>query len=164
MTVQSQLDALSLVDSLRDRLASYTAGRFFLRDERLQGAADAVWRGPAENGGLLADLWVEGAFQPAGSGVSLSDLSQNGPLPAERVEHLARAGIFPDKRPLYRHQLDAWEATRRTTIEDEPAVLISAGTGAGKTEAFLLPILSRLFSTPAVDVGCGVSSSTRLTP
>ncbi len=45
------------------------------------------------------------------------------------------------QRP-YRHQLEAW----RTLIEAEPkrSVLVSSGTGSGKTECFLIPILHDL--------------------
>lgn len=58
--------------------------------------------------------------------------------------------------PPYTHQADALEAT----IRDGKSLVITTGTGSGKTESFLLPILARLaieahgspasFATPAV--------------
>lgn len=49
---------------------------------------------------------------------------------------------FPVKQKPYRHQLEAWQAL----IEAEPrrSVLVSSGTGSGKTECFLIPILNDL--------------------
>ncbi len=148
MTAESQLDALALAHSLRQRLVDHSADTFFLRDKRLQRPVEAVWRGEAERGGLVSGLWVEGAFPSASSDVTLGHLEQEGLLPSTLAQYLSEADVFPSSRPLYQHQLEAWQLTRPTNPSDEPAVLVSAGTGAGKTEAFLLPVLSRLFSEP----------------
>lgn len=55
---------------------------------------------------------------------------------------LAEDYTFPARRRPYRHQLDAW----RALIEAEPprSVLVTSGTGSGKTECFLIPILHDL--------------------
>ena len=53
--------------------------------------------------------------------------------------HAAEA--FPlDRRP-YTHQVEAWRAL---AAPEARAVVVSAGTGAGKTECFLVPILDDL--------------------
>lgn len=46
----------------------------------------------------------------------------------------------PDAQP-YRHQIHAWE---HLTAADRRSVLVSSGTGSGKTECFLMPLLSDL--------------------
>ena len=49
---------------------------------------------------------------------------------------------FPLDRKPYVHQKIAWE----TLLQEDPrSVLISAGTGSGKTECFLLPIIEDLY-------------------
>ena len=48
-------------------------------------------------------------------------------------------GLFPTARPLYRHQLEAWRESR-----NGKAVVVTSGTGSGKTECYLLPIFSSL--------------------
>ncbi|MCB1822761.1 MAG: DEAD/DEAH box helicase, partial [Candidatus Competibacteraceae bacterium] len=49
---------------------------------------------------------------------------------------------FPARRRPYRHQLEAWQAL----IQGQPprSVLVTSGTGSGKTECFLIPILNDL--------------------
>ena len=48
---------------------------------------------------------------------------------------------FPRTRRPFLHQVDAW----RLLGEPEPqSVLVTSGTGSGKTECFLFPILSDL--------------------
>jgi len=50
------------------------------------------------------------------------------------------SGLFPFKNAkLYKHQYDAM----RASLNGNP-VVVTSGTGSGKTEAFLLPIISRL--------------------
>lgn len=56
------------------------------------------------------------------------------------VRQFLGIGIFPDGRRLYAHQLEMLEtAVKRSAV-------ITAGTGGGKTEAFLAPILSSIIS------------------
>lgn len=45
--------------------------------------------------------------------------------------------------PAYSHQLEAW---RVLTAEQKNSVLVSSGTGSGKTECFLVPLLNDLVS------------------
>ncbi|WP_159141399.1 DEAD/DEAH box helicase, partial [Escherichia coli] len=45
------------------------------------------------------------------------------------------------KAPVpFRHQLTAW----RTILEDKKSLLVSSGTGSGKTECFMVPVLEDL--------------------
>lgn len=55
------------------------------------------------------------------------------------IEHLAR-GLFPANRSLYRHQEDAL----LETIGQGHDIVVTTGTGSGKTETFLLPLLAQL--------------------
>jgi len=48
---------------------------------------------------------------------------------------------FPRDREPYRHQVEAW---RLLSGPDPRSVLVSSGTGSGKTECFLVPILNDL--------------------
>ena len=54
-------------------------------------------------------------------------------------------GLFPEpERKLYRHQFQAWQASRQGE-----AVVVTSGTGSGKTECFLLPVLSAIIEESA---------------
>lgn len=79
---------------------------------------------------------VEGEIRtPAGS------LAQAGapPILAELIENVI-LGNVPVPRRLFAHQEEALVASYR----DNDHVVLTSGTGSGKTESFLLPIFSRL--------------------
>ena len=76
------------------------------------------------------------AFPPAHK---LAELERQYPefLPtglAELVQH----GVAVDRFSLYKHQEEALLAA----FSDRPSLLVATGTGSGKTEAFVLPILA----------------------
>ncbi|NTU50425.1 MAG: DEAD/DEAH box helicase, partial [Desulfobulbaceae bacterium] len=61
-------------------------------------------------------------------------------VPKELAE-LAQLGLLSSKYPLYKHQEDALE--RAWAADGTPQhLIISSGTGSGKTETFYLPILA----------------------
>jgi Lhr-like helicase len=63
---------------------------------------------------------------------------------SQDVAEFAASGLFPARRLLHRHQLEAFEATRAGR-----AVVVTSGTGSGKTECFLIPILAALLEESA---------------
>ncbi|MSP12366.1 MAG: DEAD/DEAH box helicase, partial [Chloroflexi bacterium] len=68
----------------------------------------------------------------------LKEATQKLGLSADLAD-FAADGLFPAKRQLYEHQYQAIKS-----IQDGRHVVITAGTGSGKTEAFLLPIIGEL--------------------
>jgi DEAD/DEAH box helicase domain-containing protein len=143
------LDALKLADALRDRLTELALEEGHLRDGVLREQARALWSGPPELGGLVGELWVEGAFGAERSGQTLRDLEARGVIVAGLVEQLERSGAMPPGRHLYTHQQDALMAVHEArTKSQRPGLVVTAGTGAGKTESFLLPLLDELWRTP----------------
>jgi DEAD/DEAH box helicase domain-containing protein len=54
---------------------------------------------------------------------------------------LASEYRFPAERRPYVHQIDSWEILAKSTRE---SAVITSGTGSGKTECFLIPILNDL--------------------
>jgi ATP-dependent helicase YprA (DUF1998 family) len=100
-------------------------------------------------GGLVSELWVEGAFPSKSSDVSLKQLAADGHFDAKLAEQLSRTQAIPDKTRLYTHQLAAIEHSNAFLSKNQkPAIVVTAATGAGKTEVFLLPMLNSLYSTP----------------
>lgn len=76
-------------------------------------------------------LDVTDAFR---KGLTLHDLISHGELP----QSFARLNLYLD-RPLYQHQLTALEK-----VSKGENLIVSTGTGSGKTESFLYPILRSL--------------------
>jgi DEAD/DEAH box helicase domain-containing protein len=83
---------------------------------------------------------------------TLGDLSGN--LLAQRlVDALdqALAERMPRERKPYRHQLEAWQASA-----DGLSCMVTSGTGSGKTECFMIPMLDSLLRDPAQGLLTGV--------
>lgn len=77
-------------------------------------------------------LEVTDAFS---SGVSIEDLISEGLLP----KSFAKINVNLE-RPLYKHQ----EIAIRHIAEEKRNLVVSTGTGSGKTESFLIPVLREL--------------------
>src|SRR5215475_14056860 len=58
----AQLDAFTFANTIRDRLVDFSLDRNFVRLPELTEICRKLWAGRAEYGGLVSDLWVEGAF------------------------------------------------------------------------------------------------------
>ncbi len=137
------IDAIRLAETLRDRLVNFTLDDQYIWDAQLRGICKAIWEGKPENGGLVSELWVEGTFAAKTSNETLYSLVEQGVFSSELCAHLNSQDCVPSNRLLYLHQHDA---IVRASRGDSPAMLITAGTGAGKTESFLLPMLNELYS------------------
>jgi DEAD/DEAH box helicase domain-containing protein len=143
----AQLDAMKLVEAVTHRLVDLASDECFMRDEAITAICRRLWAASPEKGGLVSDLWVEGAFPaeiPSDGPRSLADLVQIGSFDQELAAHLDNTGSVPRSRLLYTHQRDAI-LQAGADIQKRPGLIITAGTGAGKTECFLLPVLNQLY-------------------
>jgi len=143
-----QVDALKMVEHVRTRLVDLAASQNYVRDKKLSDAMRKVWEGPGAEGGLVSELWVEGAFPGERSRDSLKSLSDEGLFPDDLCRHVNARDVFPEDRLLYNHQSEALRKASAAKIGEKPAFVMTAGTGLGKTEAFLLPMLADLWTTP----------------
>lgn len=140
----SQVDALRMADHVRSRLVDLAVSENYFRDAQISEVARRLWSGPGTEGGLVSELWVEGAFPGQRSTDSLKSLNKEGLLPDGLYDQIAKSRVFPVERELYTHQLEAFR-TAGTSQKIRPSIVITAGTGLGKTEAFLLPMLTDLW-------------------
>lgn len=154
----STLNALSAVENVKQRLIDFVLEDHFVRDDVVREACRAIWSGSPEEGGLVSDLWVEGSFPCRSEGPSLSQRSGDGKFHKGLCELIDKnRGFGKDwvPRSIQSESMDAALDGYRADVK--PAIVVSAGTGAGKTEAFLLPMLNEVFSHPAQQ-GEGVSA------
>lgn len=100
-------------------------------------------------GSFLADPVFEATFGWKPADRSLGDLKDNllhrdliNALSNPEKKDISEDYSFSLQQRPYRHQLQAW----RALIEAQPprSVLVTSGTGSGKTECFLIPILHDL--------------------
>lgn len=152
----SQLDAFQTAAEVRRRLVDLGLESNFVRDKSLRDICRAIWEGSPAEGGLVSDIWVEATFPAESSGVTLARLVEEGIVNRKLCEHLDDRDAVPADRPLYDHQTAAIRASAAPQPGNHPGIVITAGTGAGKTESFLLPVLNELFSENAPHQGGGV--------
>ena len=129
-----RLDAVAVSDLVRDTYLRYLRTLLPLSDAAIEAA---LHRELASVSALVTGPLLE-ANPPYAPGASLRQLIAGGVLSPwlERLDH--DRGI-PLDRPLYRHQEDA---IRRAVTGRN--LVVATGTGSGKTESFLLPILHGL--------------------
>ena len=144
----AQLDALRLANRLRERLVDFSTEDHAIREPAVMEACRSFWSGEPSRGGLVSELWVEGAFPPKGGDTTTDHLVAAGLLPSRLRDHLDGNGQWPADRRLFTHQADAISAVKRGTDDDRPAVVVTAPTGGGKTESFLFPALGDLLDHP----------------
>jgi Lhr-like helicase len=128
-------DPFHLFDEIRNAYLRYLDSPFRLRYDALI----------AERRALLdrdGELYRHPLFEPIPpyelSEDTVESASQRLGLSADCGEFLTR-GLFPSGRLLRRHQYEAWEASRAGR-----SVIVTTGTGSGKTECYLLPVFSYL--------------------
>jgi ATP-dependent helicase YprA (DUF1998 family) len=135
-------DAPRLFRTLRDYYFRYYDTPFSLADKRLQQERRELLD---RDGVTWRELWLEPlrSYRPAGRTVEESCRAANA---TEDLAFFARAGLLPPERfeQLFAHQEHALlEAMGGRDV------VITAGTGSGKTEAFLLPVLAYLLQESA---------------
>ena len=120
----------------RGRIASPALNTALLR--RLSAA-------PGVGDSLLADPVFEAARTWESADHSMDDLSGQ-LLHQDLVDALdgAEPERVPRDRKPWTHQFDAWKSAHQGL-----SCLVSAGTGSGKTECFMIPILDDLLRDPA---------------
>ena len=140
----------TLIEQLGRRATRAVLGLCGFRNDALREYLHALFdREAGMPGAFLADPVFEAGFgwQPAertlgGLEGKLLHPALVGALREPQKKGLSEDYSFPARRRPYRHQLEAW----RALIEGQPprSVLVSSGTGSGKTECFLIPILNDL--------------------
>ena len=140
----------SLTRDLVERSASSLLGIYGPRTDPLRAFLSQVLQRPAGHpDSFLADPAFEAIFDWQRVEPSMFDLSQQAFLTEQLVEAMDTEAEderlaeyrFPMDRQPFTHQYAAWKQLKR----NEPqSVLITSGTGSGKTEGFLVPILDDL--------------------
>lgn len=133
----------TLIEQSLSRCREATLGVLGINDSGLrQHLAAQMNNTLGSDGCFLAPPVFEHTFGWEESDVTLADLKGN-LLSQALVSTLenAHAYQFPASASPYKHQLNAWQ----TLLADIPkSTVITSGTGSGKTECFMVPILEDL--------------------
>ncbi|MBN2003262.1 MAG: DEAD/DEAH box helicase [Anaerolineae bacterium] len=129
-----KLHPLETTARIRDDYTRYLKTIYFFRNAELRRE---FWQALTVPEFLVKGPLLEAAM-PYRRGRTIHQLVVEGVL-NPRFQHLC-SGALPWERPLYLHQDQAIEKVTRLGRN----VVIATGTGSGKTEAFLIPILDHL--------------------
>ena len=137
----------SLTNQLLHRTASAIVSQLHPRSPVLRHELlSRLTSQPGEPASLLADLALEAGFGWTVSEATMESLvgdllTENLVSAMDQVPQDFKEQRFPRTRFPYEHQLEAW----RILAQDDPqSVLVASGTGSGKTECFVVPILASL--------------------
>ncbi len=139
------LDPIAAAEQPRRDFIRYLLTSYKLRDPHLRYRLKQQLEEP---GSIWQHPYLEGS-QPYRSGSSIQQLID------EQTLHPYMAGLFtPSERPLYEHQ----ELAVRAIVSEDKNIIVATGTGSGKTECFLIPMVDMLLKeglnlvTPGVRV------------
>lgn len=135
------LDVMRTFDRLREAYFRYYDTPFGLADERLQGERRQLF--DRDNGAYRMPL-IELRPEYVTTENTLAESAAAAGAPAELAD-LASCGLIPPDRSLYLHQEHALTAG----LKPGSNMIVTAGTGSGKTESFLLPVLGSLLAESA---------------
>ncbi|MGI6284939.1 DEAD/DEAH box helicase [Neomoorella humiferrea] len=129
------LDPLRTTEAVVGKYLDYLETTFAFKDIdlRRQLAEELSKEGKFAKGPILE------AIPPFKTGCSIDELIEQGVLSPEFRK--LQTPALPLERPLYLHQ----EIAIRKLVENRRNIIIATGTGSGKTETFLVPILNYLF-------------------
>lgn len=137
-----------LINQLNRRSFRAVLSQLGFQSKPLNKYLEGVWSNNAGiSGSFLADPVFESTFGYKTANKTLKQLSGKLIEPAlinaldKPPREYRDDYTFPKERLLYTHQLSAWS---RLISEKPSSVLVSSGTGSGKTECFLIPILNDL--------------------
>jgi ATP-dependent helicase YprA (DUF1998 family) len=135
-SAEPAVDILESFDHLREALFRYYNTPFGLADEGLEKERQELfdvdggaWRRP------LLEVRPRYVEMPSGIAQSAAEATAHPDL-----AELLRLGLMRGVKSLYKHQHQALTAA----VRDGRDVVVTAGTGSGKTESFMLPILADL--------------------
>ncbi len=143
------LDAIQTFEHLRDAYLRYYDTAFGLADEHLQAERRALLD---RDGGVYRKPLLELRPEYESAGHSISESASAAGADPDLADFLGN-GLLRGIPSLYRHQEDAL----RAGLKRGKHMAITAGTGSGKTESFLMPVISSLLSESRTWTGHGAA-------
>ncbi|HIP33575.1 MAG TPA: DEAD/DEAH box helicase, partial [Bacteroidia bacterium] len=136
------LNAIELAENLRERLEEVALSSIDIRDSELQNKLNEVIK---SEDGLISEILVEGAFPAKKHTQTLNNIPF---LNKKFLKLLDLNKVFDPNFYPYKHQYETLKIVSDMDENNKPAIVITAPTGSGKTESFLLPMLNDLISNP----------------
>jgi DEAD/DEAH box helicase domain-containing protein len=143
-----EITPTSLAAGLRDAYLRYFDTAFWLNDETVMTERRSLLEQP---GALLGQIMIEPVV-PYPNTDQLTDVARRANIPTDHARRVGSAlfpGVDPSELRLREHQSEAVVHHFLEGVSNGRNVVITSGTGSGKTESFLLPLLLRLTTEAA---------------
>ena len=134
MTQNRHLEFAPLLEQLQKRSERSVVSQYAFKSKALTSfLRNALSSAPGSESALMADPVFEAMFPWQQANETMNSLK--GSLLSEHLVDVLKGIEAP-----FKHQLTAW----RSILEEGKSTLVSSGTGSGKTECFMVPILEDL--------------------
>jgi ATP-dependent helicase YprA (DUF1998 family) len=137
--MSNYLNPIAATEEPRRDFIRYLLTEYSLRDSHLRYGFRKLLE---QVGNVWQTPYLEGS-QPYESGQSIRQLAEQGIL------HRNNINLLPSDRLLYQHQ----ESAIRAVVEQNQNIIVATGTGSGKTECFLIPMLDMLLKDQSLASG-----------
>lgn len=142
---------ISVIRYVRDAYQRYYDSAFWMRDEGIMAERHELLAEP----GVMAQEPLLEAVPSYPSTTDAVDACRQAGLGDRAASLLAGIVFGNDNVKLRQHQAEALVYGLRGDEQGRHNVVVTSGTGSGKTESFLLPILARLLEERASGMGNG---------
>jgi DEAD/DEAH box helicase domain-containing protein len=141
----------SVIRDVREAYKRYYDTAFWMRDEGIMAERQALLGEP----GVMAQEPLLEAVPSYPSTTDAEEAATEAGLGQAAASQLARIVFGRNEVKLRKHQADALVIGLKGDGEGRHNVVVTSGTGSGKTESFLLPLLGRLLGERATGMGAG---------
>ncbi len=141
----------SVIDYVKEGYQRYYDSAFWMRDEGLMAERKAL----LSQAGVMAQEPLLEAVPAYPAEVDPIEAGLRAGLDRLAASHLAWVVFGKADARLRRHQAQALEYALAGDEHGRRNVVVTSGTGSGKTESFLLPLLGRLLGERAEGMGAG---------
>lgn len=133
-----------VISYIREAYLRYYDTAFWLRDVHLRSERTALLE---KSGAISQEPFLE-AVLPYPSSLPIEEVCARVGLSAELADELGRMLFSNGSRSfkLRKHQAESLETSLAEASAQKRNIVVTSGTGSGKTECFLLPILARIIA------------------
>ncbi|RUT43721.1 DEAD/DEAH box helicase [Paenibacillus anaericanus] len=131
-------DVLGLFQRMKEMYIRYMDSPFALGHDKLAAERRALLE---QEGNIYQYPYIEALPPYRSSNKTVKDVCKETLLSSDFSEFVG-LGLFDPKHKLHQHQYDAF----KKVVTEKKNIVVTSGTGSGKTESFLLPLISNILN------------------